>query len=63
VITGGDGELILYYTTHTNASYTPGSFLCLAKSADGGKTWAKPVLDLVEFDGSTAGDRMQRYFH
>jgi hypothetical protein len=45
---GNNGELYLYYTTHTA---TQQSFLCLARSVDG-QTWTKPKLGLVEFAGS-----------
>ena len=45
-------ELRIYYDTF--GEY--GRFLCVAVSLDAGKTWQKPELGLVEFDGSTANN-------
>jgi hypothetical protein len=49
-------ELHMYYTTHTGERGSMASVLCLAKSADGGKTWTKPQLGLVEYAGSKANN-------
>jgi hypothetical protein len=45
-------ELRIYYDTF--GQY--GRFLCVAVSKDAGKTWVKPVLNLIEFDGSKANN-------
>ena len=49
-------ELYLYYTIRVasmnGGSLPPGEILCLAKSADSGKTWTKPSLGLVVFNNS-----------
>ena len=49
-------ELYLYYTIRVasmnGGSLPPGEILCLAVSADSGKTWTKPSLGLVVFNNS-----------
>lgn len=45
-------ELRIYYDTFGQF----GRFLCVAVSQDGGRTWDKPSLGLIEFDGSTANN-------
>ena len=52
-------QLYLYYTTHTGtpvAGRATSSVLCLATSANGGRTWTKPSLGLVEYAGSKANN-------
>jgi hypothetical protein len=52
VITVG-AEIWLYYNTWTA---TAGSFVCLAKSSDGGLSFDKPSLGLVTFGSSSANN-------
>ena len=50
-------QLYLYYTSvlpYPKVSH--GGLLLLATSGDGGKTWKKPILNLVEYNGSTANN-------
>jgi hypothetical protein len=45
-------EVWLYYASWTDQ----GAFVCLAKSADGGRSFTKPALNVVRFGGSTANN-------
>eukprot|EP01052_Picozoa_sp_SAG31_P012783 SAG31_NODE_755_length_12319_cov_6.335542_10_plen_251_part_00 len=49
VVQVSPNELRLYYDTFGQF----GRFLCVAVSKDAGKTWIKPSLGLIPFDGST----------
>ena len=48
VVQVSESVIHIYYDTFG----TYGRFLCVAVSKDGGKTFVKPKLGLVEFDGS-----------
>eukprot|EP01047_Picozoa_sp_COSAG01_P103600 COSAG01_NODE_33040_length_571_cov_0.758475_1_plen_159_part_10 len=48
VVQVSESVIHIYYDTFG----TYGRFLCVAVSQDGGKTFVKPKLGLVEFDGS-----------
>jgi hypothetical protein len=52
VVQVSEHEIRIYYDTF--GQY--GRFLCVAVSEDGGKTFRKPSLGLVEFGGSTANN-------
>jgi hypothetical protein len=52
-----DNQLFLYYTNVLPfPRVSHGALLLLAISSDEGKTWTKPELNLVSYDGSTANN-------
>ena len=46
------GEVWLYYASWTDQ----GAYVCLATSSDGGRTFIKPTLHVVQYGGSTANN-------